>query len=132
MELISYLSEASSDHSDDAKVQHSSLKAHPEGVELSLIKKALLEGVELSSLKNVLIEGDKHITDVNGEKYVVMEDWMKIEPCLPHLVGGERLVGVVTCMTCLFFYSKSSCDPFLFFLVSSRPNSFTIERLLHY
>ena len=60
-------------------------------MELSLLKKALLEGVELSSLKNVLIEGDKHVTDVNGEKYVVMEDWMKIEPYLPHLVGGERL-----------------------------------------
>ena len=84
LELISYPSEASSDHSDDAKVQHSSLK------------KALPEGVELSSLKKALIEGDKHITDVNGETYVVMEVWMKIEPCLPYLVGGERFVVVAT------------------------------------
>ena len=82
LELISYPSEASSDHSDDAKVP---------------LKKALPEGVELSSLKKALIEGDKHITDVNGEKYVVMKVWMKIEPCLPYLVGGEKLVGVTTC-----------------------------------
>ena len=80
LELISYPSEASSDHSDDAKVP---------------LKKALPEGVELSSLKKALIEGDKHITDVNGEKYVVMKVWMKIEPCLPYLVGGEKLVGVI-------------------------------------
>eukprot|EP00731_Ephydatia_muelleri_P034169 Em0049g16a len=72
LELISYPSEASSDHSDDAKVP---------------LKKALPEGVELSSLKKALIEGDKHITDVNGEKYVVMKVWMKIEPYLPYLVG---------------------------------------------
>ena len=82
LELISYPSEASSDHSDDAKVP---------------LKTALPEGVELSSLKKALIEGDKHITDVNGEKYVVMKVWMKIEPCLPYLVGGEKLVGVTTC-----------------------------------
>ncbi|KAL5499706.1 hypothetical protein EMCRGX_G011164 [Ephydatia muelleri] len=72
LELISYPSEASSDHSDDAKVP---------------LKKALPEGVELSSLKKALIEGDKHITDVNGEKYVAMKVWMMIEPCLPYLVG---------------------------------------------
>ena len=75
LELISYPSEASSDHSDDAKVP---------------LKKALPEGVELYSLKKALIEGDKHITDVNGEKYVAMKVWMTIEPCLPYLVGGER------------------------------------------
>eukprot|EP00731_Ephydatia_muelleri_P011858 Em0006g752a len=72
LELISYPSEASSDHSDDAKVP---------------LKKALPEGVELYSLKKALIEGDKHITDVNGEKYVAMKVWMTIEPCLPYLVG---------------------------------------------
>eukprot|EP00731_Ephydatia_muelleri_P036374 Em0243g6a len=74
LELISYPSKASSDHSDDAKVQHSSLKAHPEGVELSLLKKALLEGVELSSLKNVLIEGDKHVSDVNVPSSQLMSE----------------------------------------------------------
>ena len=34
---------------------------------------------------------------MNGEKYVVMKVWMKIEPCLPYLVGDERVVGVATC-----------------------------------
>ena len=31
---------------------------------------------------------------MNDEQYtyVVMEEWMKIEPCLPYLVGSERLV----------------------------------------
>ena len=85
LELISYPSEASSDHSDDAKVQ------------LSSLKKALPEGVELSSLKKALIVGDKHITDVKGEKCVVMKVWMMIEPCLPYLVGGERFVVVAIC-----------------------------------
>eukprot|EP00731_Ephydatia_muelleri_P033258 Em0027g6a len=72
LELISYPSEASSDHSDDAKVP---------------LKKALPEGVELYSLKKALIEGDKHITDVNGVKFVAMKVWMTIEPCLSYLVG---------------------------------------------
>eukprot|EP00731_Ephydatia_muelleri_P033297 Em0027g45a len=77
LELISYPSEASSDHSNDVKVP---------------LKKALPKGVELSSLKKALTEGDKHITDVNGEKYVAMKVWMTIEPCLPYLVGVNRLV----------------------------------------
>eukprot|EP00731_Ephydatia_muelleri_P033821 Em0039g7a len=62
VELISCPPEASLDHSVDRKVK-------------------------LSSLKNALLKGHKHIADVNGEKYVVMEKWMKIEPCLPYLVG---------------------------------------------
>ncbi|KAL5500394.1 hypothetical protein EMCRGX_G011949 [Ephydatia muelleri] len=62
VELISCPPEASLDHSVDMKVK-------------------------LSSLKNALLKGHKHIADVNGEKYVVMEKWMKIEPCLPYLVG---------------------------------------------
>ena len=72
VELISCPPEASLDHSVDIKVK-------------------------LSSLKNALLKGHKHIADVNGEKYVVMEKWMKIEPCLPYLVGGERLVYMTTC-----------------------------------
>ena len=66
VELISCPPEASSDHSGDRKVQ-------------------------LSSLKKAFLEGDEHIADVNREKYtyVVMEEWMKIEPNLPELVGGK-------------------------------------------
>ena len=85
LELISYPSEASSDHSDDAKVQ------------LSSLKKALPGRVELYSLRKALIVGDNYITDVNGETYVAMKVWMKIEPCLPYLVGGERFVVVAIC-----------------------------------
>ena len=39
----------------------------------------------------------KHLADVDGEKYVVMEEWMKIEPRLPNLIGGEGLGGIATC-----------------------------------
>ena len=59
IELISCPPEASSDHSDGRKVQ-------------------------LSSLTKALLEGDTHLADVDSEKYVVMEEWMKIEPHIFH------------------------------------------------
>lgn len=61
------------------------------------IKKILPEGIELSSLKKALLDKDEHVADMNYEKYVVMDKWMQIEPCLPYLVGGKRLVGVAIC-----------------------------------
>ena len=72
LEIVSCPPEASSDHSDDAKV-------------------------ELSSLKKALLEGDKSIVDVTCRQQVVIEEWMKIEPCLPNLIGGET---VDTCRCC--------------------------------
>ena len=66
LEVISCPSEASSDHSDDTKV-------------------------ELSSLKTALLEKEKQLADVNWQKRVVMEEWMKIEPCLPQLIEGEAV-----------------------------------------
>ena len=68
LEVISCPPEASSDHSDDTKV------------ELSLLKKALLTE-------------DKYIDDVSGQKHVVLGEWLKIEPCLPYLIGGEVIDG---------------------------------------
>ena len=65
-EVISCPPEASSDNSDDTKV------------ELSLLKKALLEG-------------DKRIIDISRKKHVMIETWMKIELFLPCLVGGESI-----------------------------------------
>eukprot|EP00731_Ephydatia_muelleri_P001003 Em0001g1003a len=67
VELISCPPEASSDHSDDRKVL-------------------------LSSLTKAFLEGDKHLADVDSEKYVVMEEWMKIEPHLSYFVGVNPLV----------------------------------------
>ena len=64
LEVISCPPEASSDHSDDTKV-------------------------ELSSLEKALLGGTKSIADMSGQKHVVLEEWMKVEPCLPYLVGGE-------------------------------------------
>ena len=58
--------ETSSDHSEDTKV-------------------------ELSSLKKALLEGDKSIVDITCTRHVVIEEWMKIEPCLPNLIGGEAV-----------------------------------------
>ena len=64
LEIVSCPPEASSDHSDDTKV-------------------------ELSSLKNALLEGDKSIVDITCKRHVVIGEWMKIEPCLPNLIEGE-------------------------------------------
>ena len=66
LEIVSCPSEASSDHSDDTKV-------------------------ELSSLKKALLEGDKSIVDITRTRYVIFGEWMKIEPCLPNLIGGEAV-----------------------------------------
>ena len=66
LEIVSCPPEASSDHSDDTKV-------------------------ELSSLKKVLLEGDKSIVDITRTRHVVIGEWMKIEPCLPNLIEGEAV-----------------------------------------
>ena len=66
VEVITCPPEASSDHSNDTRV-------------------------ELSSLKEALLEGNKHLVDVKREKHAVMEEWMKVEPCLPQLIGGEEV-----------------------------------------
>ena len=68
VEVISCPREASSDHSGGTNV------------ELSLLKKAILEG-------------NKHVIDTSGHKHASMEEWMKIEPCLPYLAGGEAIAG---------------------------------------
>eukprot|EP00731_Ephydatia_muelleri_P023408 Em0015g991a len=72
LEVISCPPEASSDNSDDTKV------------ELSLLKKALFEG-------------DKRIIDISRKKHVMIETWMKIELFLPCLVGvsTSELLGHV-------------------------------------
>ena len=68
VEVISCPPEASSDHSGGTNV------------ELSLLKKAILEG-------------NKHVIDTSGHKHASMEEWMKTEPCLPYLAGGEAIAG---------------------------------------
>ena len=50
--------------------------------------------VELSLLKKALLEGKVTVVDMIGHKQVMIEEWMKIEPCLPYL---RLLVGVATC-----------------------------------
>ncbi|KAL5505183.1 hypothetical protein EMCRGX_G006578 [Ephydatia muelleri] len=68
VEVISCPPEASSDHSGGTNV------------ELSLLKKAILEG-------------NKHVIDTSGHKHASMEEWMKIEPCLPYLAGVSSKVS---------------------------------------
>ena len=91
LEVISCPPESVSDHSDGTKV------------ELSLLKKALLE-----------VDGT--VLDISGEKCVVIEEWMKIEPCLPYLVGGEAIgrCGYMW-VTSPLSYSVYFCDHLLFF-----------------
>ena len=69
LEVILCPPEASSDHSDDTQV-------------------------ELSALKQALEGGEKYAVDVSGQKHVMIDKWMTIEPCLPYLVEGE---GIVRC-----------------------------------
>ena len=68
VEVISCPPEASSDHSGGTNV-------------------------ELSFLKKAILEGNKHVIDTCGHKHASMEEWMKTEPCLPYLAGGELLQG---------------------------------------
>ena len=69
LEVISCPPEASSDHSDDTQL-------------------------ELSALKQALEGGEKYAVDVSGQKHVMIDKWMTLEPCLPYLVKGE---GIVRC-----------------------------------
>ena len=64
--IVSCPPEASSDHSDDTKV------------DLSLLKKALREG-------------NRHIVDINDQKQVVIDEWIMREPCLRYLIEGETI-----------------------------------------
>ena len=90
LEVISCPPESVSDHSDCAKV------------ELSLLKKAFLE-----------VDGT--VLDISGEKCVVIEEWMKIEPCLPYLVGGEAIGGSgYMWVTSPLSYSVYFCGHLLF------------------
>ena len=47
--------------------------------------------VELSSLKKAILDAEQTIVDVSRQRQVVIGEWMKIEPCLPYLVGGEAI-----------------------------------------
>ena len=64
LDVISCPPEASSDHSEGTKV-------------------------ELCSLMQALIDAESCIPDVKGQKNVELDKWIKIEPCLPYLLGGE-------------------------------------------
>ena len=82
-----------------------SISDHPDGTK-----------VELSLLTKALLEVDGTVLDISGEKCVVIEEWIKIKPCLPYLVGGEA-VGRYGYMwvTSPLSYSVYFCDHFLFF-----------------
>ena len=69
LDVISCPPEASSDHSKDTML-------------------------ELLSLMDALDNNKRSVSDWKGQKYVEMEKWIRIEPCLPYLVGGKY------CMCC--------------------------------
>ena len=72
---------------------------HVEVLEVISCPEAISDGskVELSLLQKAFLGGDGTVVDLSGKKCIVIGEWMKIEPCLPYLVGGELLVGVATC-----------------------------------
>ena len=82
LEVILCPPEASSDHSDDTQV-------------------------ELSALKQALEGDEKYAVDVSGQKHVMIDKWMTIEPCLPYLVEGEGLLGVTMQIMSSLFCSVS-------------------------
>ena len=47
--------------------------------------------VEVSLLKKALCDGRKHVAHYDGIQHVVIGEWMKIEPYLPNLIGGEAV-----------------------------------------
>ena len=92
--------------------------------------------VELSSLKKALLGGKVTVIDVTGDNCVVIEEWMKIEPCLPYLVGGETFgrYGYMW-VTSPLSYSVYLCGHLLFFPAIVRagwPSIATVRRLAHY
>ena len=66
LELISCPSVASSDHTNDTKV-------------------------ELSSLKKAFLGQEKHVVDVSDQKHIVLCEWMEIEPSLPYLIECKAI-----------------------------------------
>ena len=66
---------------------------HVEVLEVISCPEAISDGskVELSFLQKAFLGGDVTVVDLSGKKCVVIEEWMKIEPCLPYLVGGEDI-----------------------------------------
>ena len=82
LEVILCPPEASSDHSDDTQV-------------------------ELSALKQALEGDEKYAVDVSGQKHVMIDKWMTIEPCLPYLVEGKGLLGVTMQIMSSLFCSVS-------------------------
>ena len=36
-----------------------------------------------------IVDAESCILDVSGQKNVELDKWIKIEPCLPYLLGGE-------------------------------------------
>ena len=102
LEVISCPPEAISDHSDGIKV-------------------------ELSLLKRALLEAKVAVVDVNGQKQVVIDEWMKIEPCLSYLVGGEDIGR------CIYMWVTSPLSCSVYFIPAivrvGGPSNATVGRL---
>ena len=69
LDVISCPPEATSDSSDDTKV-------------------------ELWELFSALDNGKMDIHDMKGQKHVAMEKWIALEPCLKYLVGGQSCANM--------------------------------------
>ena len=86
--------------------------------------------VERSLLQKAFLGGDGTVVDLSGEKCVVIREWMKIEPCLPYLVGGEAIgrcayMWVTSPLSCSIYF----CDHIHFFKAivrAGRPSGATV------
>ena len=112
LEIISCPPEAISDLSDDTKSTT----------------------VELSSLKKAILDAEQTIVDVSRQRQVVIGEWIKIEPCLPYLVGGEAIgrygyMWVTSPLSCSVYF----CGHLLFFpaiVRAGRTSCATVSRLV--
>ena len=118
------------------KEAHQGFCPHVEVLEIISCPEAISDGskVELSFLQKAFLGGDGTVVDLSGEKCVVIGEWMKIEPCLPYLVGGEA-VGKCGYMwvTCSLFCSVYFCGHLLFFpaiVRTGRTSCATVIRLV--
>ena len=91
--------------------------------------------VELSLLRKAIHGEDGTVLDMSGQKCVVIGEWMKIEPCLPYLVGGEAIgrcgyMWVTSPLSCSVYF----CGHLPFFpaiVRAGRTSNLSVGRLLN-
>ena len=117
------------------KEAHQGFCPHVEVLEVISCPEAISEGskVERSLLQKAFLGGDGTVVDMNGDKCVVIGEWMKIEPCLPYLVGGEAVgrcgyMWVTSPLSCSVYFCGHLFFPAI--VRAGRPSCGTVGRFV--